>query len=117
MAGVAAVFAQLERELIAERTAQALAELRDQGRIYGAVPFGYDAVDGYLVEKPDEQEVLKQIMALRNTGMSYRGIADWLNGEAIVAKRANRWSPMAVRSVLQTSARIRASREMLPNAA
>ena len=110
MAGVAAVFAQLERELIAERTAQALAELRDQGRVYGAVPFGYDAVDGYLVEKPEEQAVLEQIVDLRNTGMSYRGIAAWLNGEAIVAKRANRWSPMAVRSVLQTSARIRASR-------
>ncbi len=117
MAGVAAVFAQLERELIAERTAQALAELRDQGRVYGATPYGYQPVDGYLLEKPEEQEILEQIVALRNTGMSYRGIAAWLNGEAIVAKRANRWSPMAVRSVLQTSARIRAGREGLPNAA
>jgi site-specific DNA recombinase len=117
MAGVAAVFAQLERELIAERTAQALAELRDQGRVYGAIPFGYDAVNGDLVEKPEEKEVLEQIIALRNSGLSYRNIAAWLNSEAIVAKRANRWSPMAVRSVLQTSARIRASRERIAEAA
>ena len=117
MAGVAAVFAQLERELVAERTAQALAELRNQGRVYGAVPFGYDAVDGYLVEKPAEQEVLEQIIGMRNSGMSYRAIAAWLNGEAIVAKRASRWSAMAVRSVLQTSARIRAGRDSIAEVA
>src|SRR5215218_4241429 len=35
MAGVSAVFAQLERELIAQRTAEALTELRNQGRVYG----------------------------------------------------------------------------------
>ncbi len=52
MAGVSAVFAELERELIAQRTAEALAELRYQGRVYGPIPFGYDGVDGQLVESP-----------------------------------------------------------------
>jgi DNA invertase Pin-like site-specific DNA recombinase len=61
MAGVAAVFSQLERELIAERTADALARLRDQGRVYGTVPFGFEAVDGRLVPIAKEQAVLRRI--------------------------------------------------------
>jgi DNA invertase Pin-like site-specific DNA recombinase len=34
-AGIAAVFSQLERELIGQRTAEALGELKAQGRVYG----------------------------------------------------------------------------------
>jgi DNA invertase Pin-like site-specific DNA recombinase len=71
MAGVSAVFAQLERELIAQRTAEALDELRNHGRVYGPVPFGYDAVDGLLVASPGEQVVLDFMQAMRRGGASY----------------------------------------------
>lgn len=70
MAGVSAVFAQLEREMIAQRTAEALAELRNQGRVYGPIPFGYDGVRGQLVESPGEHVVLDLMRAMRSGGMS-----------------------------------------------
>ena len=71
MAGVAAVFGQLERELIAERTREALARLRDEGRTYGPVPYGFDSLDGLLVENSQEQRYLAEILAMRNGGVSY----------------------------------------------
>ncbi len=107
MAGVAAVFGQLERELIAERTREALARLRDEGRTYGPVPYGFDSLDGLLVENAQEQRYLAEILAMRNGGMSYGSIADWLNAECVPAKRGGSWSPMAVRSVWLTAAKLR----------
>jgi len=106
MAGVSAVFAQLERELIAQRTAEALAELRNQGRIYGPVPFGYDGVDGQLVESPGEQVVLDFMQAMRRGGASYARIAACLNADRIPSKHGGRWHAMSVRSVLETNRRV-----------
>ena len=107
MAGVSAVFAQLERELIAQRTAEALSELRNQGRIYGPIPFGYDGVDGQLVESPAEQVVLDFMQAMRRGGMSYARIAAWLNAERIPSKQGGLWYAMSVRSVLATNERLK----------
>jgi site-specific DNA recombinase len=109
MAGVAAVFSELERELIGARTAEALAKLKAEGRRYGPLPYGFDAKRGRLIEKTDEQRVLRKIQGMRKRCLSYRSIADWLNAEAICAKRGGTWSPMAVRSVCLTSARRDAS--------
>ena len=106
MAGVSAVFAELERELIGQRTAEALDELRNQGRVYGPVPFGYDAVDGLLVESPAEQVVLDFMQAMRRGGMSYARIAACLNADRIPSKQGGRWHAMSVRSVLQTNERL-----------
>ena len=105
MAGVAAVFGQLERELNGQRTSEALAELRDQGRVYGPIPYGYERDGEVLVPFGAEQRVLDQILDMRLSRLSYGKIADWLNAEGITAKRGGGWSPMAVRSVCNTSAR------------
>ena len=104
MAGVSAVFAELERALIAQRTAEALTELKAQGRIYGPVPFGYRAHEDYLVAEPDEQVVLRQIARLRKRGRSYARIAEMLNARGVPAKRGGKWHAMSVRSVERTSA-------------
>jgi DNA invertase Pin-like site-specific DNA recombinase len=105
MASVAAVFGQLERELIAERTSEALARLRVEGKAYGAVPYGWVRSSEHLVPDTNEQRVRKEIIELRDSRCSYREIASWLNGEDIPAKRGGRWSPMSVRSVCLTAAR------------
>ena len=112
MAGVAAVFGQLERELIGQRTAEALQDLKKQGRVYGPIPFGFTAKRGRLVEKTDEQQVLRRIQAMRGRGRSYRSIADRLNAQAIPAKRGGAWSPMSVRSVRLTSAQLSSGKKV-----
>jgi DNA invertase Pin-like site-specific DNA recombinase len=70
MAGVAAVFSALERALIARRTSDALSELRSQGRVYGAIPFGYERVGDRLIPRDPEQFVLVRIVRLRKKGHS-----------------------------------------------
>lgn len=99
MAGVASVFGQLERELIGERTAEALGRLREQGLAYGPTPYGYVREGNFLMPNEDEKQVVQKITEMRASGHSYRSVAEWLNNEAIPAKRGGRWSPMAVRSV------------------
>ena len=87
MAQVGAVFAELERALIAVRTAEALAELRRQGRVWNDVPFGWQAVDGQLVPDAAEQETLARARDLRVAGMGYASIAKTLTEEGRPTKR------------------------------
>lgn len=105
MAGVAAVFGQLERELIGQRTSEALARLRAEGKPYGAVPYGFLRDGDRLLPDLDQQRVLEQILELRQSRCSFREIASWLNDEGIPAKRGGKWSPMSVRSVCMSAAR------------
>jgi len=111
MAGVAAVFAELERALIGQRTAEALDQLRNEGRVYGPVPFGYDARNGQLVCNEGEQVVLEFLVGMRDQGMSYAAISAWLNSERIPAKHGGQWHPMSVRSVLATARRLEGLRD------
>ena len=109
MAGMAAVFSELERALIGQRTAEALAELRSQRRVYGPVPFGYEAADDRLIEREAEQQVLRRIRAMRRRSLSYDRIAHRLNSEGVKAKRGGDWHAMGVRSVVRTSERLRSA--------
>ncbi|MCW2999165.1 MAG: Resolvase domain protein [Solirubrobacterales bacterium] len=106
MAQMGAIFAELERALIGQRTAEALAALREQGRTYGPVPYGYAANGGRLIPTETEQSVLERIRHRRERGDSYALIADVLNDQAVPAKRGGRWHAMSVRSVLRTSTRL-----------
>jgi DNA invertase Pin-like site-specific DNA recombinase len=106
MAGVSAVFSELERALIAQRTADALGELRSRGQVYGAIPFGFNREGNRLIPDNAEQRVLARIRRLRGRGFSYDRIARSLNGSGVRAKRGGRWSSMSVRSVFLTAPRV-----------
>jgi DNA invertase Pin-like site-specific DNA recombinase len=106
MAGVSVVFAELERALIAERTAETLAELRRQGKPWNHAPFGWDAVDGRLVVNDVEQATLARVGELRDTGQGYATVARTLNDEGRLSKRGGPWQAMSVRSVVRTSAHV-----------
>jgi DNA invertase Pin-like site-specific DNA recombinase len=102
MAQIGAVFAELERSLIAERTAEALTELRRQGRAWNHPRFGWDAVNGCLVANPVEQASLARIGQLRAAGVSYHKVAAVLDAEGRSTKRGGQWQAASVRSVLRT---------------
>jgi site-specific DNA recombinase len=103
MAQIGAVFNELERALIAERTSEALSELRTQGRPWNHAPFGWDAVDGRLVANAIEQETLARAEELRLEGLGYLRIAQKLNGDQRPTKRGGQWQAMSVRSVLRSA--------------
>jgi site-specific DNA recombinase len=106
MAQVTFVFAELERALIAQRTSDALTELRSQGRVYGPTPFGFQRDGDSLRLDEAEQRVLARIHRLRRKGKSYQAIAVALNRSGTPAKRSGCWYAPSVRSVALTAEKV-----------
>lgn len=73
--GVLAVFAQFEREIIAERTRTAMAHKKARGECVGYVPYGYRKTRDKRLE-PDvyEMNVIDTIQTMRRAGASLRAI-------------------------------------------
>lgn len=93
--------AQMEREVISERTRAALAYKKAKGDPLGAVPYGFKLEDGKYEKDPGEQKIVRRIKRLREKGKSYRQIATILNGEGIPAKRGGKWNHSAVHYIFQ----------------
>jgi site-specific DNA recombinase len=94
---------QYERELLAERTAGAMAHARRLGRrISHCVPFGHDLqpATGMLVTNDAEQRVVAQMQSWRASGLSFARIALKLNEAGMPTKQGGRWMPASVRSIL-----------------
>jgi site-specific DNA recombinase len=75
--GMLAVFAQLERDTIAERTKDSLANKKSNGEWVGRPPYGFRITsDRKLDSEPAEQKVIARVKRLRREGKSYRQIAN-----------------------------------------
>jgi DNA invertase Pin-like site-specific DNA recombinase len=91
MAGVQAVFAQLERRLIGERTREALAQRRAAGVTLGR-------------PRTLADEVVKRIRRMREDGMSLRAIAAKLDADGVSTAHGGRqWHASTVRAVLRST--------------
>ena len=91
-------YAQFEREMISERTRDALRHMKAQGVRLGRAPYGYSLSDELdangrrlLVPIPDEQEVIQKIKRLRAEGLSFAKIAQRLNAVQTPARRNGTW--------------------------
>jgi DNA invertase Pin-like site-specific DNA recombinase len=112
MAQVGIVFAELERALIAQRTAETLRTRRDELKPWNHAPFGW-RVEGAdrrklggedtrkLVPVESEQTTLTRMRELRDEGMSYNRIAGVLADEGHATKRGGKWAAMTVRETLR----------------
>ena len=94
-----AVLAEFERDLISERTATAMAHKKANHERVGAIPFGFDAVDGRLTPNAQEQAYLVRLRALRGRGLSYQAMANALNTAKIPTKEGAKWYAASVRYV------------------
>lgn len=98
------VFAELDRRMVTKRLRDGRAAKAATGRkSVGAYPYGYRGT-GKGRERdagPDhaEQRAVERITELRRSGASYRSIVATLDDEGLRPRRAERWSPMAVRNV------------------
>ena len=109
MLTVLAGAAEMERNLIGERTCAALAHKASRGeKLGGDCPFGYDAVeqDGTMVLVPNlrEQAVVSIAKDLRAKRTSYREIAEHLNCKDYTAKRGGDWFVTQVKRLLDRAA-------------
>lgn len=103
MIGVMAVFAQLERETIIERTKMGKEEAARQGRFFGGKPIlGYTSQDKKLVIDPLQADIIRKIFKIYLDGNGYGVIAEQLNEQNVPTPRGDSfWYVATVARLLQ----------------
>lgn len=98
---VLAAMAQLERDLIYERT-QGGRRVKSSrgGYAYGAPAFGQQVSNKELIPDDSELAIIELIRRHRKSGKSFGAIAKFLNNERIPTKRGKTWEAMQVKRVL-----------------
>lgn len=108
---ILAVLAELERELVVERTSDAMHRHQAAGRRMSYhTPYGWkvDPENGKLLaEDQGEQEVIKRVLDLAALGMSARSICRTLDAEGVPC-RAARWYHAAIDRIIARDKRLRA---------
>ena len=99
---------QFEREMISERTREAMQHIKAQGIRLGPAPYGYELSTQLdqkgrrmLVPVASEQEIIARLASEQAGGVGFNDIARQLNAEGIGAKRGGPWSGRVVSMVLQ----------------
>lgn len=105
MIGLLAVFAQLEREQIKERTRMGRVARAKTGLFHGGgyIPIGYDYVEGKLLVNHYEAEQVKKIFMWYLSGDSQKTIRDKLQSEGCTNKYSSYTSITSVRNILCNS--------------
>lgn len=98
-----AAFAELERNLIAERTIAAMNHKKTRKNVYSPTPLGYERVGDKLVANDTELALIARIKQLRQDGITLGQIAATLNLEGIQGKNGGRWHASTVKKVLDNS--------------
>jgi len=96
-------FAELERNLISERTGAALKYKKAHREAYSPVPYGYTREENNLQEDEAEQQTIKDIIAWRETGWTLRRIAEELTAQGRPTKQGGKWYAGTVNYILKNS--------------
>jgi site-specific DNA recombinase len=97
-----AVLSEFERNLTAERTSGALQHKKSTGQKYtNQTPYGFEAIEGRLVQVPQEADVVAEIQAARAGGTTLQAIANSLNGRSIQTKTGKSWAPATIHLLLK----------------
>jgi DNA invertase Pin-like site-specific DNA recombinase len=116
-------YAQFEREIISERTYEAMQQLKAQGVKMGHPPYGYafsqmldDNGRRKLMPVDAEQVLINRMAALHDSGFKFVDIARQLTGDGIRARRGGEWRGCVISTVLQREGRyaVRPHREYAP---
>ena len=98
------VLAEFERNLIAERTSTALQHKKQSGQKYtNQTPYGFEAIEGRLVEVKAEADVVAEIQSERAAGKTLQAICNSLNDRAIPTKTGKLWQPATIHLLLKRS--------------
>ena len=99
-----AAFNQLERDVTSERTKAALQHKKAKGEKYSTTPFGYEAIEGRLIEVKAEAQIVASIMQQRQSGSTLVEIATHLNASGIQGKKGGKWHASTVRYLINRQA-------------
>jgi DNA invertase Pin-like site-specific DNA recombinase len=98
-----ASFAELERNLIAERTTAAMKYKKQHKEIYSPVPYGYDREGDNLQPNNEEQKAIKLIKKWRAAGWTLQKIAAELTRKGIKTKRGGKWYAGTIKYILENN--------------
>lgn len=103
---VLGLVSELEAQTITARLRRGRQAKRAAGGYAGGrPPYGTKAKAGKLVEEPAEAAVVAEVVALREAGVSLRGIAEHLNGRGVPTRHGGRWHPTTVRRIADPGVR------------
>jgi DNA invertase Pin-like site-specific DNA recombinase len=100
---VMAGFAELERNLIAERTEMAMAHKKSHLEAYSPTPYGFNREGNTLTENTQELKAVTQIQEWRAAGWSLGKIARELTRQSIPTKKGGAWYPGTVKYLLDNN--------------
>lgn len=104
-----AVLAEFERKLVAERTTNALQHKKATNQKYTNItPYGFEAIEGRLVQVQAEAAIVAEIQAARAGGNTLQSIADSLNGRGIPTKTGKTWQPATIHLLIKRTALVAA---------
>jgi len=95
--------AEMERELIGERTRSALEYKRQNMQPTSHPPLGFktNGSQERMIAVPEELDTVRSILDLRRQGRSYRTIARQLDSQGVPTKRGGRWGSETIRKVVK----------------
>jgi len=95
--------AQMERDLISERTREALRYKISLGENVGSPPLGFIAEDKKLLQIDEEFKIVSYVKKLKRKRLSLRQIANRLNEQEIPTKRGGSWYAGTVKYILDNA--------------
>lgn len=98
--------AEWEREQISYRTRQTLQDKKSKGLQYTRTTYGYDMVNGKMVENTKEQFMLKKIEKMKLAGKSYNEIKEFLNRNKYSRKNGTDWNRDSVIKLIKNTLKI-----------
>jgi len=86
---------------IRELTKEALQKKKTNGEKYGEVPYGYNCINGQLIENNEETELIRQVKKMRYEGYTLQCICDHLERQGINTKKnKKKWYPASIKRLL-----------------
>jgi site-specific DNA recombinase len=99
---VMAAVAQLERDVIKERTQEGRrVKASSGGFAFGSPAFGQHSTEGQLHVNQLEAQVVELIRKHHRSGKSFQQIAIWLNAQGYSPKRGGSWHCQTVQKVIE----------------
>lgn len=93
-------YAEVQRRMVGPRTSAKMKQHMRNGRKMGGKPvYGYRFEGKEMLEDPEEQKVIAQIMQMHEEGTTNYSIAKALNEQGVPA-RGDKWHPNSVRRVV-----------------
>ena len=114
MLNILTTFAQWERQVLSQRTCEAMGFLKENGVSLGRLPFGlmYSGELGenrrkMIVKNDHEQLAIKRMSDLRDSGLTLQSVCDVLENEGYTTKRGGKWQPCTVNKILQREVKLK----------